>query len=70
MPQPQPIMGEALQGNLASWLPAGVGAASMGLEQDSTFSGRTFVDLYGSGFGRDIEPTQARVAWGLGFRNR
>jgi len=33
----------------------------MGLESDSTASSTGFVDTYGSAFGRDVEPTQART---------
>ena len=45
-------------------LPMGVGAASMGLEQDASFIARTFVDVFGAGFGRDVEPTQASIKIG------
>ena len=53
----------------SSNLPMGVGAASIGLELDASFRAKSFVDIFGAGFGRDIEPTQARLrALDSGFR--
>lgn len=39
----------------------GILQVSMGLESDITASSTAFVDTYGSAFGRDVEPTQART---------